>query len=103
MTHIRKLANAVGVGEASLNAMMKRAETDPEFYKQQFKILKSDPLECLDVLIQVSLANGTLRESEFEVLKGLANQLEIQEEDFRIKITDAVKQHEGQDHFPDLS
>ena len=90
LEQIRKLAEAEGVGEASLDAMIQRAESDPEFYKQQFKILKADPLECLDVLLQVSVANGTLKESEFEVLKGLASQLAIGEEDFRSRVTAAI-------------
>lgn len=91
LQHIKQLAAAVGVGEASLNAMMQRAETDPEFYKQQFNILKAEPLECLDVLLQVTVANGTIKESEFDVLKGLANQLDINEDDFRSRVTNAIE------------
>lgn len=90
LQHIKKLAEDVGVGQASLTAMMERAERDQEFYKQQFNILKADPLECLDVLLQVSIANGTLKESEFEVLKGLATQLEINEEDFRSRVSAVI-------------
>ena len=91
LAHIKKLADNVGVGDASLNAMMERAERDPEFYKQQFNILKAEPLECLDVLLQVTLANGAVKESEFEVLKGLAMQLDISNEDFKARVTSAMQ------------
>ncbi len=70
---------------------MRRAERDPEFYKQQFKVLRAEPLMCLDTLLQVSIANGALQESEFEVLKGLANQLQISEDQFRERVSTAVK------------
>ena len=91
-SQLDKLADALGVGDASLTAMIERAERDSDFYKQQFGILKADPLECLDVLLESAVANGKIKESEFDVLKGLANQLEISEEDFRVKVAAAVKQ-----------
>jgi len=91
LQHIKRLAEGVGVGDASLNAMIARAERDQEFFKQQFNILKADPLECLDALLQVTVANGQVKESEFEILKGLANQLEISEDDFRAHVSKAVE------------
>ena len=90
MTHLRNLAHSVGVGEASLTAMIERAEQDHDFYKQQFRVLKEEPLVCLDVLIQSTLANGSVKESEFEVLKGLATMLDISDTDFRDKVSAAV-------------
>lgn len=91
MEHLKRLAEGVGVGQASLNAMIERAEKDPEFYQQQFNVLKAEPMQCLDVLIQVTMANGAVKESEFEVLKGLANQLEISPDDFRGKLEGVLK------------
>ncbi len=90
MQHLLKLANAVGVGDASLSAMIARSESDLEFYKQQFQILKAEPIECLQVLVDVSIANGTIKEPEFEVLKGLAVQLEIDDQVFRKTVTEAL-------------
>ena len=95
MELIKNLAKAVGVGKASLDAMIERAESDPDFYKLQFNILNADPLDCLDVLLQVTLANGAVKESEFEVLKGLANQLKISEEDFKSRV-DAVTENQSE-------
>ncbi len=92
MAHLRSLADSVGVGDASLTAMIERAERDPEFFQQQFRVLKEEPLTCLEVLIQTTLANGSVKESEFEILKGLATMLNIGDEDFRQKVSAAVDQ-----------
>ncbi|MDG2012621.1 MAG: TerB family tellurite resistance protein [Pirellulaceae bacterium] len=88
---IRNLASAEGVGEASLTAMIERSEGDAEFYKQQFNILKEQPLFCLDVLLQVCIANGKVKKTEFHVLKGLAKQLDISSEDFEERVENALK------------
>ena len=90
MAQLLRLAKGVGVGEASLNAMIARAESDQEFHKQQFNVLKDEPLVCLDLLLKSLVANGTVKESEFDILKGLANQLEISEADFAERVNEAV-------------
>lgn len=89
MAHLQRLADDQGVGSASLTAMIDRAERDPDFYKQQFNILKDEPLVCLDSILELCMANGTIKESEFNVLKGLAEILEVNDEDFRKKLLDA--------------
>ena len=96
LQHIYKLANAVGVGEASLNAMLKRAESDPNFFRQQFNVLKAEPLQCLDVLLQVAGANGQLKESELRVLRGLASQLEISDDVFQQRLAQSIN-HRAED------
>lgn len=95
MQQLQKLADSLGVGDASLGAMISRAESDPEFFKQQFNILKAEPLECLDVMLETLVANGSVKESEFEVLKGLANQLEISESDFTDRVQNIVRGLQG--------
>ena len=87
LAQIKQLAEAEGVGEASLNAMIERAEKDPDFFKQQFKILKSEPLTCLDALLGTCIANGLFKKSEYRVLKGLAQQLEIDGAEFKAKVS----------------
>lgn len=91
LAHVRTLAAAEGVGEASLTAMIERSERDPEFYKQQFNILREEPLFCLDVLLKVCVANGELKETELKVLKGLAKQLGISNEDLEERVKNASK------------
>ena len=87
LAQIKQLAEAEGVGEASLNAMIERAEKDPDFFKQQFKILKSEPLTCLDALLRTCISNGLFKKSEYRVLKGLAQQLEIDSSEFKAKVS----------------
>ena len=75
---VKKLADEIGVGDASLNAMMARAERDPDFCQEQFRILKEEPAECMGVLLQVALADGNLSDEEVQVLGRLSNQLNIE-------------------------
>ncbi len=74
---LRRLAREIGVGHASLNAMMERAETDPEVHKQQFAILKGEPTRAMAILIQVAVSDGTISDDEVAVLKKLADNLNV--------------------------
>jgi uncharacterized tellurite resistance protein B-like protein len=77
MALVGKLIKEVGVGRASVQAMMDRAKVDPDFCQDQFKILKSDPSDAMLFLLQVAMADGKLTEQEVRVLKTLANNLEV--------------------------
>lgn len=77
MILVKKLIKEVGVGRASVEAMMDRAKIDPTFCEDQFKILKSDPSDTMLALLQVAMADGELTEEEIRVLQALANNLEI--------------------------
>ena len=79
---LQMLADQVGVGEASLTAMIERAQRDPEFYKEQFRVLKAEPKETMRLLFGVALADGQLKDNELSVLQKLANRLEISQESF---------------------
>ena len=74
---IRRLAADVGVGKASLQAMMDRANTDPDFYKEQFTAFKSEPQETMAGLLEVAMADGQISDAEVTVLGELANRLDI--------------------------
>ncbi len=80
-----------GVGRASLEAMIDRAERDPEFHRKQFDILRAQPLRCLDVLLSITAANGEIKESEFDVLKKLATKLGVEDDEFRQKVTETLE------------
>ncbi len=89
---LKKIARRFGgVGRASLEAMISRAESDPDFHRQQFDILRASPLECLDVLLQITVANGQIKENEFEILKSLAGKLAISEDDFQQRVQAAMQ------------
>lgn len=79
---IQKLADEVGVGQASLEAMIARGSSDPDFHHQQFRVLKQDPQESLAALIEVAKADGTLSPEEIGVLKALSEKLELSSEIF---------------------
>ena len=76
------LAKEIGVGQASLTAMIERAETDPDFHRNQFGILKAEPTQTLAILFQIATSDGQVGESETDVLRNLANNLEVPSEIF---------------------
>ena len=90
MALVGKLIREVGVGRASVEAMMQRAKIDPAFCEDQFRILKSDPSDAMLFLVQVAMADGKLTEGEIRVLQSLANNLEIPTEVFE-KLISQVK------------
>ncbi len=54
LTH---LADQIGVGQASLQAMIDRAERDKSFCDEQFLLLKTRPDKTLGILLKVALAD----------------------------------------------
>ena len=79
---IDKLAADVGVGQASLEAMIQRGATDPNFHEEQFRVLKSDPQQSIAALLEVAMADGKITENETAVLRALAGKLSIPDETF---------------------
>ena len=77
---LKKMADEIGVGKASLQAMINRSESDPDFHKQQFQILKAEPKQAMAVLLEVALADGQIVDSEIGVLQRLAFNLGIEEQ-----------------------
>ncbi len=76
------LAEEVGVGEASLTAMIERANSDQAFYKEMFRVLKGDPGETMRLLFSIAVADNRFRSSEREVLRRLGRRLGIEQEAF---------------------
>ncbi len=76
---IDRLAEEVGCGTASVNAMIARAQSDPNFHQQQFSILKDDPQKTMAALIEVAMADKKLAAEEVSVLRGIAENLGIAE------------------------
>jgi tellurite resistance protein len=74
---LNRLAREVGVGKASLGAMIERAETDKTFHEAQFKVLEFEPKTTMATLLEVALADGELSASEADVLRILAGRLKI--------------------------
>ena len=76
-TLIDRLAKEVGVGKASLTAMMERACNDKKFHTEQFAILRENPQQCMVTVLEVAMADGVLTDDEQHVLQTLAKNLEV--------------------------
>ena len=79
---LQRLADNVGVGKASFDAILERGMTDPEFHKKQFQILKSQPEFTMETLLSVAIADDQVTVNEATILKNLAENLEIAPEKF---------------------
>jgi len=79
---LQVIAKKIGVGTASLDAMIERAETEPDYHEQQFRVLKADPEGTIKLLFAVSLVDGKLGADERTILKRLADRLELPAERF---------------------
>lgn len=85
---ISRLAAGVGVGKASLDAMVDRALRDTDFHKEQFRVLKADPQESFAALLEVALVDGQVGPEESVVLKSFAEKLEVPEAVFEQVMTE---------------
>jgi tellurite resistance protein len=79
---VQRLAKEVGVGKASLAAMIDRSTRDENFHKEQFKILKENPQQCLATVLEVAMADGVVTDVEMAVLQSLADNLNVPTEVF---------------------
>lgn len=76
---LQRLANQAGVGSASLNAMQNRAKSDPQFYKEMFRILHTEADSTMKVLYCVAVADHELQPEEAAVLAHFAKLLGMDE------------------------
>ena len=79
---ILALAEGCGVGDASLQAMIERAQSDCSFCDEQFLILKSDPQESMAILLELAIADSRIDDSEKGMLQSFANRLNVPESVF---------------------
>lgn len=74
---IERLAKKAGVGAASLNAMIEQAEADPDFNREQFKIIRTDPVPTLRALAAVAVADGAASGAQQQILASFATRLGV--------------------------
>ena len=79
---IEQLATKAGVGQASLNAIIQRANSDDTFFKEQFEILIADPQEAMMVMFDMAIADGKITSEKRMVLHHFAQKLQVNEEEF---------------------
>ena len=77
------LRNEAGVGEASFNAMLARAQRDPDFFEEQFRIFRGNAQEILRTLVEVAAADGDITTADRVVLHHFAEKLSMNDEDFQ--------------------
>lgn len=85
-----RLAREIGVGEASLTAMIERAEKDKSFYQEQFDVLKAAPKETMQLLLQLAIVDGLIQNDEVAVLRGLGGKLNVNADQFDAWLQQAV-------------
>jgi len=83
---LQMLADRIGVGEMSLNAMMARATKDQAFFQEMFTILRHDPEETMKTMVAVAMADGELIENERVVLHHFSGLLGLSEARFEVLI-----------------
>jgi tellurite resistance protein len=79
---LKELAHKAGVGAASMNAMIDRAERDPDFYQEMFRVLKADPEQTLQSLLEVARADGAVSDDERRLLSHFAEALGMEQSRF---------------------
>ena len=95
MPLLERLAHHAGVGQASLGAMIDRARSDPNFYEEQFTVVRGDADSSIKVLLQVATANNTLTINERVVLSHFAEKLGMETERFEKYLAAAERKVEG--------
>lgn len=86
---LQQMATDIGVGQASLNAMISRSEKDPNFYQELFKILTADAEETMKILFRVAISDSELNVNESVVLHDFARRLGVTEERYEILLKEA--------------
>lgn len=89
---LQKLAAEVGVGKASLAAMIERAEKDPNFYQEQFRIARGDPDRAIKTLLVLAASDHAITLEERVILQHFAQKLGIDEARFDKLMAAAEKQ-----------
>lgn len=77
---LQQMASDIGVGKASLDAMVSRSEKDPNFYQELFKILTADAEGTMEILFRVAVVDSELNVNESVVLHDFARRLGVSEE-----------------------
>ena len=78
-----KLAEKVGVGKMSLEAMIDRARKDQNFYKDQFRFISSGAAAAtMNSLLGVAVADGERSADERVVLRFLGERMGLKAPDF---------------------
>ena len=79
---LSRFATRVGIGSASLEAMIERAMSDPSVRDDLFHRTMSNPELALEMLVATARLDGNITSTEREVLIHVRGLLEIPMDDF---------------------
>lgn len=74
---LERLADRIGIGAASLAAMIECAETDERFLETQFRIAVKSPQRTMELLFKMAIIDGRLKKEEAAVMKRLAEKIGV--------------------------
>ncbi len=74
---LQRIATHAGVGGASLDAMIHRAENDPNYRNELLSLATSDVDQTFKVLLSIAMADGKLSDQEQDLLFNFAEKLNI--------------------------
>jgi tellurite resistance protein len=92
---LERLANQAGVGRTSLEAMIERATKEPNFYKEQFQLVTTDPDSTIKTLLCVAIADRDLTSDERVILQHFAEVLGMDAPRYE-QLLKAAQKHLGQ-------
>ena len=94
---LERLADHAGVGGTSLNAMIDRAVSDPDFYQEQFEMIRTDPDATMKALFCVAVADHELTTNERVILHHFATKLGMPAQRFN-QLLGAARKHIERHH-----
>lgn len=89
---LERLANHAGAGQASLNAMIQHAESDPDFYEELFHSLADNAEWSIRVLLCLAAADEDVSLEQRVVMGIFAQRLGMDEEHYD-KLVSEVQKH----------
>lgn len=93
MVLLRTLASSAAVGEASFGAMVDRATTEPESYREEFDLPLGDADEAMKTLVDIAAAQGDPSERQQDMLRYFAERVGVGRDRLEALVTKRVADH----------
>lgn len=89
---LRTLKEKAGVGEASFQAMLDRARSDPEYHEDVLDIIRPNAQRVVEFLAQIAAADGEVSTNERDVIVTLGERLGLERDHVQQVLTSADPQ-----------
>ncbi len=77
---LSRLAERAGVSRGSFEEMLRHAQADPTFHRQQFTLVRREPEGTVRQLLQIAGAEGGVSDDEARVIAGFGERLGLSAE-----------------------